>query len=55
MPGADLDFIPNPDDDPMRAIVQLPGIASFDFTAKSRIRGGELDEMLVRFDGLRLF
>ena len=55
MSAADLDFIPNPGDDPMRVVELLPGIASSDITAKPNIRGGEVDEMLVRFDGLRLY
>ena len=42
-------------DDPLRAVSRLPGAAASDFTAKANIRGGEADEMLVRFDGLRLF
>lgn len=55
MSAADLEFIPNPGDDPMRAVARLPGVASADITAKANIRGGEVDEMLVRFDGLRLY
>lgn len=55
MSAADLEFIPNPGDDPMRAVARLPGVASADYTAKSNIRGGEVDEMLVRFDNLRLY
>lgn len=55
MSAADLESIPNPGDDPLRAVGHLPGVARADFTAKSNIRGGEVDEMLVRFDGLRLY
>jgi outer membrane receptor protein involved in Fe transport len=55
MSAAALDFIPNPGDDPLRAAARLPGTAGADYTAKSNIRGGEVDEMLVRFDGLRLY
>lgn len=55
MSSADLDFIPNPGDDPLRVAARLPGTAGADYTAKSNIRGGEVDEILVRFDGLRLY
>lgn len=55
MAAADLDFIPNPGNDPLRAATRLPGTANPDYTAKTNVRGGEVDEMLVRFDGLRLY
>jgi outer membrane receptor protein involved in Fe transport len=53
--SADLRVIPDIGDDPLRAVGRLPGTASNDFTAKANIRGGEVDETLVRFDGLRLY
>jgi outer membrane receptor protein involved in Fe transport len=53
--AADLEALPDIGDDPLRAVARLPGTAAGDFTAKTNIRGGEVDEILVRFDGLRLF
>jgi outer membrane receptor protein involved in Fe transport len=53
--AADLEALPDIGDDPLRAVARLPGAAAGDFTAKANIRGGEVDEILVRFDGLRLF
>ncbi len=51
---ADLEVLPNLGDDPLRAVARLPGTTANGFTAKSNVRGGEVDETLVRFDGLRL-
>lgn len=53
--GADLARMPDVGDDALRAVSRLPGAASGDFTARSNIRGGSSDEMLVRFDDLRLY
>jgi outer membrane receptor protein involved in Fe transport len=53
--AADLELIPNVGDDPMRAVARLPGMASGELSAKSNVRGGEVDEMLVQFDDLRLY
>ena len=55
MSSADLGFIPNPGNDPLRAAARLPGSAHADYTAKTNIRGGEANETLVRFDDLRLY
>ena len=52
---ADLEVLPDLGDDPLRAVARLPGTAANGFTAKSNVRGGEVDETLVRFDGLRLY
>ena len=54
MSAADLDQLPDLADDPMRAVARLPGTASDGYTAKANIRGGESDETLVQFDGVRL-
>ncbi len=54
MTAADLQLLPDIGDDPLRAVGRLPGTASSEFSAKSNIRGGEADETLFRFDGLRL-
>ncbi len=53
--SADIARLPVLGDDPLRATTQLPGAAAGDFSAKANLRGGEGDETLVRFDGLRLF
>lgn len=52
--SAELERLPDLGDDPIRAVARLPGAASSDFSAKSNMRGGETDETLFRFDGLRL-
>ena len=51
----DIEKLPDLGDDPLRSINRLPGTANNSVTAKSNIRGGETDESLVQFDGLRLF
>jgi outer membrane receptor protein involved in Fe transport len=51
----ELGLLPDLGDDPLRATARLPGAAAGDLSAKSNLRGGEVDETLVRFDGLRLF
>ncbi len=53
--ASDLRMSPDVGDDPLRAVARLPGTASSDFSAKSNLRGGEVDETLVRFDDLRLY
>jgi len=51
----ELDLLPEIGQDPLRALARIPGTARREFTAKPNIRGGETDETLVRFDGLRLY
>lgn len=51
---AELHLAPNVGDDPVRTFARLPGMATTDLSAKLNIRGGVADEVLVRFDGLRL-
>jgi outer membrane receptor protein involved in Fe transport len=53
--GAELQAWPGLGEDSLRAVERLPGAVAADYTAKSNIRGGENDETLVRFDGLRLY
>ena len=53
--AAELGLLPDIGDDPLRATARLPGAAAGDLSAKSNLRGGEVDETLVRFDDLRLF
>lgn len=54
MTAADLQLLPDLGDDPLRAVGRLPGTASSELSAKTNVRGGEVDETLVRFDDLRL-
>lgn len=51
---AELHLAPNVGDDPLRRLARLPGTATSDFSAKLNLRGGVNDEILVRFDGMRL-
>ena len=53
-PRDDIQDLPDLGDDPLRAVARLPGTATGGLTAKSNIRGGERDETLVLYDGLRL-
>jgi len=53
-PRDEIENLPDTGDDPLRSVARLPGTATGGLTAKSNIRGGEVDETLVRFDGLRL-
>ncbi len=46
--------LPDLGEDPLRAIHRLPGTASSGVSARSHIRGGEQNEMLLVFDGLEL-
>ena len=53
--GEDIEYLPDFGDDALRAIARLPGTASNGVSAQSNVRGGEVGETLVRFDGLRLY
>lgn len=54
MPVDQIDQLPDLGDDPLRSIARLPGAATNGWSAKSRLRGGDIDENLVLFDGMRL-
>jgi hypothetical protein len=41
-------------DDTVRVAHRLPGIAANEFSARSHVRGGAIDEMTVMLDGMRL-
>jgi TonB dependent receptor-like, beta-barrel/Carboxypeptidase regulatory-like domain len=41
-------------DDTVRVAHRLPGIASDEFSARSHVRGGAVDELTVMLDGMRL-
>lgn len=51
---AEMHLAPNVGDDPLRTLARLPGTAASDLSAKLNLRGGVDDEILVRFDGMRL-
>ena len=52
--GPEMRRLPEFGDDPLRSLARLPGLMGSDFSAKLNARGGASDEVLVRFDGLRL-
>ena len=41
-------------DDALRVAHRLPGVATNDFSARSHVRGGDVDEMTVMLDGMRI-
>lgn len=41
--------------DPLRITHRLPGVSSDQLTSRMHIRGGNLDEVLLRLDGIRLY
>jgi outer membrane cobalamin receptor len=53
--GTDIEKLPSVGDDTLRALAWLPGAASNGIGARMNIRGGEAEENLIRFDGLRLY
>ncbi len=53
--GTDIEALPGLGDDALRPVTRLPGTASVEVSAKASIRGGEPEETLVRFDGVRLY
>jgi outer membrane receptor protein involved in Fe transport len=53
--GHDLETLPDLGDDSLRAVQRLPGAAGNGFNARANVRGGEVGEMLVRLDELRLY
>lgn len=53
--STDLEASPDLGDDSLRAVQRLPGAAANGFNARANIRGGEVDELLVRLDQLRLY
>ncbi len=40
--------------DTLRTVHRLPGVATNEFSSRSHVRGGAVDEMAVLFDGVRL-
>ena len=53
--SAELESLPDIGDDPVRAIARLPGVAGQDFTSRHHLRGGTVEETLIRYDDLRLY
>ncbi len=51
----DLEAMPNLAGEPLRALQRLPGTASGGLSARNHVRGGEVTEILVTLDGLRLY
>ena len=52
---SEITSLPDIGDDPLRSVARLPGTSTNGFSGKSHVRGGEVDEQLVLFDGLRLY
>jgi outer membrane receptor protein involved in Fe transport len=51
----DIEALPDLGDDSLRAVQRLPGAAGNGFNARANVRGGEVGELLVRLDELRLY
>ena len=52
--ASDLADSPGAGEDPLRALVQLPGMVQTDVSAESHVRGGEEGETLMLLDGFPL-
>ncbi len=50
----DVAPLPNPSDDVFRVVQVLPGVATGDVGNRFHLRGGGVDQMLVRLDGMEL-
>ena len=50
----DITDNPGPGDDPLRAIARLPGVTSDGISARTYVRGGDADEVLLLLDGFPL-
>jgi outer membrane cobalamin receptor len=53
--ATDIESLPDVGEDALRAVAWLPGAAGNDISARTSMRGGDADENLVRFDGVRLY
>jgi len=53
--GSDIEYSPDMGEDALRAVSHLPGMAGNGVSSRQNVRGGEIGETLVRFDGLRLY
>ena len=52
--ASEIEAIPEFGGDALRAVGRLPGTAAGGFSAQTHLRGGDVDEVSVRFDGLPL-
>ena len=52
--GDDIRLMPHIGDDAFRAFHRLPGVAAGDFQAPFNLRGGAIDEVVVKVDGLEI-
>jgi len=52
--AADVSPLPNPADDVFQLIRHVPGVSSNDIGSEFQVRGGSVDETLVRIDGLEV-
>lgn len=53
--ASDIEYQPNLGGDPLHAVSRLSGMGTDGLSARAHVRGGNVDETLVRFDGLRLY
>ena len=51
----DIEYQPNLGGDPLHAVNRLSGVGADGLSARAHMRGGAVDETLVRFDDLRLY
>ena len=52
--GDEIRLMPHIGDDAFRAFHRLPGVAASDFQAPFNLRGGSVDEVVVKVDGLEI-
>ena len=52
--GEEIQQMPHIADDAFRAVHRLPGVAASDFQAPFNLRGGTVDEVKVKLDGLEI-
>ena len=50
----ELEVLPHPGNDIIRAVAQVPGVSTFDYSAKPLVRGARAVEVLTILDGLEL-
>ena len=50
----DVSALPNPADDVFQMVRHLPGVSTNDVGSAFHVRGGSVDETLVRIDGLEV-